>query len=94
MPQKGLFSLPFMARAAERQNRAAAAEAASLLRDIERDELATGASARGGQGTAADGALDLAVAEEVVGGSGRRQFGGTVAAQHAQLVGDSVEAVR
>ena len=80
-PQKGLFSLPFMARGAERQKRAAAAEAARLLRDIDRDELATGAAA-GGRGAAADGARGTeTAAEDAVSGPGRRSFGGATATQ-------------
>ncbi len=81
--QKGLFSLPFMARAAERQKRAAAAEAARLLRDIDRDELATAAT-------------DLALgaetaAEEAVSGPGRRTFGGAAATQQRRQAADNVD---
>ncbi len=80
-PKKGLFSLPFMARAAERQKRAAAADAARLLNDIERDELATGGKVRGAHDVFANGARELTAAEETVSGSGRRTFGGAASAR-------------
>ena len=63
-----------MTRAAERQKREAAAEAARLLNDIERDELVTGGTGRGAQVPTA--------AEETVSGPGRRSFGGAAAARH------------
>ena len=89
-PQKGLFSLPFMARAAERQKRAAAAEAARLLRDIEGDELATGTA--GGGRLDADGVQSVeAAAEETVSGPGRRTFGGAAATRRGQAADGEAE---
>ncbi len=78
-----------MTRAAERQKRAAAAEAARLLSDIERDELATGGPARGFQSDSANGARDPTAAEETVSGSGRRTFGGTAAARQIPAEDDN-----
>ena len=71
-----------MARAAERQKRAAAADAARLLNDIERGELATGGTGRGPRSDFANGARESTAAEETVSGSGRRTFGGAAAALH------------
>ena len=84
-----------MTRAAERQKRAAAAEAARLLNDIEGDELATGGSGRADRHRAADGERGSTAAEETVSGLGRRTFGGAAAArQRTAEADDDDEAAR
>lgn len=66
-PTTGLFSLPFMVRAAKRQKQAAAGEAAAMLREIEAEELTIASSD--------DAAADEMLTEEGGGGGGRFTFG-------------------
>ena len=68
-PKTGLFSLPFMVRAAKRQKQAAAGEAAAMLREIEAEELEV-ASDNEVADQMADG-----LTEELTGSGGRFMFG-------------------
>lgn len=83
-PKKGLFALPFMARAIERKRVAAQQEAAQLLQEIEAEE-AEGEQLGFGEGFAPD--ADLAAAGGANGGApagGRLRFGGAGAVQQGQ----------
>lgn len=81
-PKKGLFSLPFMARALQKQRLEAKAEAEQMLQELEEEEAGSGSDqegiegAEGMEGVNGDGAPGTSGAA-----LGRARFGGMAAAQ-------------
>ncbi|KAK9806336.1 hypothetical protein WJX72_010623 [[Myrmecia] bisecta] len=75
-PTKGLFALPFMARAIQRQKAKAEEEAREMLKQIEREDAA--AADCDAEADASDGDEDARPVR------GRRMFGGSEASQPAQ----------
>ncbi|KAK9812342.1 hypothetical protein WJX73_003829 [Symbiochloris irregularis] len=84
-PSKGLLALPFMRRALERQKATAQADAAEVLRELDRQDAGPDGDDETGDGVGED--------DEQAWGSGRMVFGGTIqpATQQAQPAADSGE---